>query len=61
MALSGYLITLGGAGLLLLLAYQDGRWELAVLAMITVGFTLLLSDLRDTMEDIRWRPPRDAA
>ncbi len=48
----GVVLTIGGAIALLLLAIFDGRWELAVLAVITVGFVLLLSDVRDAADDV---------
>ena len=48
----GFGLTIGGAIVLLALAIQDGNWELAVAAAITVGFTLLLSEIRDAVDDI---------
>jgi len=48
----GAVLTIGGAIALLLLALKDGRWELAALAVITIGFVLLLSDVRDAADDV---------
>jgi hypothetical protein len=53
MALMGFLLTIGGAIALLLLAIRDGSWEPAVLAVITVGLVLVLSEIRDAVDALR--------
>jgi hypothetical protein len=45
-------LAVGGAIALLLLALKDGSWELAVLAVIAIGFVLMLSDIRDAADDM---------
>jgi VIT1/CCC1 family predicted Fe2+/Mn2+ transporter len=49
---SGVVLTLGGAVLLVLLAIARGSWEHAVAAVLVVGFTLMLAEVRNAADDV---------